>query len=439
MDSQQLGSLTIAQLKGVAYNLGLRKSGNKADLKARVQAYLQTADGRKRLALTASNGTEPVVLCVCGHAGRPGLQCSSCLTWQHASCMGAMGGMKNYECARCQMEQMDPYNPVLDFLMLPALLPPDYQHSFICPKRPPRCHVEIRCLPLDRKGFTHQWPAEASVIIDNSPTFTFMPQPAHLSRKRKDLPGELPLLSPGSHLLQIYKKKEDVNYAVAVVMVETSSAAEVLERLKVEKLDQAMGLKLVASYLSDTTDLATETLRLSLLCPLTHLKPDIPVRGTRCSHLQCFDLRSFVTLQETPKVNRWKCPVCKEHCARLVRDMYLESILQASGESDMVEFNQRAQYRLMPALNDESEGSDADSVKRPGETDEPLPVKRLRLQETLGWAEFASGRLSSKELYASPLYSSVATLILGALERAVGPKPVQRAGSLQSPIVLDDS
>lgn len=438
MDLHRLDSRTLTQLKAVARDLGLRQTGSKAELKLRVQTYLQTADGRKRVALTPSNGTEPVVICVCGHAGRPGLQCSSCLTWQHANCMGAMGGMKNYECPRCQIEQMDPYNPVLDFLLLPALLPPDYQHSFICPKKLPRCHVEIRCLPLDRKGFTHQWPTEASILIDNSPTFTFMPQPQHLSRKRKDIPGELPLLSQGPHLLHIYKKKEDINYVVAIVMVQTCSAMEVLERLKVEKLEQAAGLKLVASCLSDTTDLATETLQLSLLCPLTHLKPDIPVRGTRCSHLQCFDLRSFVTLQETPKVNRWKCPVCKEHCARLVRDLYLESILQVSGESDMVEFNQRAQYRLMPALKDESEDSDADSVKRPRETDGPLPVKRLRLQETFGWSEFASGRLSSKELYASPLYSSVASFILGALDKAVGPRPVQKAGSLQSPIVLDD-
>lgn len=439
MDLQQLGSLTLAQLRVLARNVGLRQTGSKAELKIRVQSYFQTADGRKRFAHIPSNGEEPRVICVCGHTGKPGIQCSRCLTWQHTVCMGPMSGMKNYECPRCQIEQMDPYSPVLDFLMVPVLLPLDYQHSFICPKKTSESYVEIRCLPLDRKGFTHQWPAEATILINNFPTFSFTPQPSNVSRKRKDAPGELRQLSQGTHMLQVFKKKEDVSFVIAIVMVERSSSMEVLERLKVEKLDVAQGQKLVASFLSDTADLETETLRLSLLCPLTHLKPAIPVRGTRCSHLQCFDLQSFVMLQETPKVNRWKCPICKEHCAHLIRDLYLENILQVSGDSDMVEFNQKAQYRLMPPLKDESESSDAESNKRAGETDGPLPSKRPRVSEkTFIWSEFASGQLSSKELYASPLYSSVASFILGALGKAVGPRPVQKAGSLQTPIVLDD-
>jgi hypothetical protein len=93
----------------------------------------------------------------------------------------------------------------------------------------------------------------------------------------------------------------------------------------------------------------------------------------------------------------------------------------------------------MPPLKDESESSDAESNKRAGETAGPLPSKRPRLSEkTFIWSEFANGQLGSKELYASPLYSSVASFILGALGRAVGPRPVQNAGSLQTPIVLDD-
>lgn len=346
--------------------------------------------------------------------------------------------MKNYECPRCQIEQLDPYHPVLEFLLSPLLVLPDSRRSFICPKKSPGCHIEIRCLPLERKGFIHQWPAEASIHLDSLPCCSFMPQPANLSRKRKDNPEALHQLTEGAHQIQVLKRKEDTNHALAIVIVQTLTAKEVLSKLHIGALDSSKGQKLVAAYMSDAADVATETLRLSLLCPLTHLKPSVPVRGARCSHLQCFDLQSFVLLQESPKVNRWKCPICKEHCARLIRDLYLEKILQASGQSDVVEFDQKAQYRFMPPLKDEDDSSDAEAVKRENETDGPLPVKRPRLRgDAFTWAEFASGRLGCTEMYSSTLYSNVAGFILRALDRVTGSRQTQEAGSLLTPIVLD--
>ena len=35
-----------------------------------------------------------------------------------------------------------------------------------------------------------------------------------------------------------------------------------------------------------------------------------PVRGARCTHLQCFDLRTFLEMNQAYSAGRWRCPVC---------------------------------------------------------------------------------------------------------------------------------
>ncbi|CAH8601370.1 unnamed protein product [Heterobilharzia americana] len=45
-----------------------------------------------------------------------------------------------------------------------------------------------------------------------------------------------------------------------------------------------------------------------LLCPLTRTRIDIPVRSFKCSHLQCFDLHSYLSINM--RRPRWTCPIC---------------------------------------------------------------------------------------------------------------------------------
>jgi len=41
---------------------------------------------------------------------------------------------------------------------------------------------------------------------------------------------------------------------------------------------------------------------------------DIPVRGQKCVHGQCFDLKMFLSLMNTQRIRQWKCPVCSKEC-----------------------------------------------------------------------------------------------------------------------------
>lgn len=49
---------------------------------------------------------------------------------------------------------------------------------------------------------------------------------------------------------------------------------------------------------------------LSLKCPLSYMRLDVPCRGTQCSHIQCFDATSYLQLQEQGP--QWLCPICNK-------------------------------------------------------------------------------------------------------------------------------
>ena len=73
--------------------------------------------------------------------------------------------------------------------------------------------------------------------------------------------------------------------------------------------DDAYSLHLVVNKAQDSDLVATSSI-LSLKCPLSTLRIDVPCRSTICSHNQCFDASSFLQLQE--QAPTWTCPVCNK-------------------------------------------------------------------------------------------------------------------------------
>ncbi|MGH0186772.1 UNVERIFIED_CONTAM: hypothetical protein FKN15_022447 [Acipenser sinensis] len=50
-------------------------------------------------------------------------------------------------------------------------------------------------------------------------------------------------------------------------------------------------------------------IKVSLKCPITFRRIQLPARGHDCRHIQCFDLESY--LQLNCERGTWRCPVCK--------------------------------------------------------------------------------------------------------------------------------
>ena len=63
------------------------------------------------------------------------------------------------------------------------------------------------------------------------------------------------------------------------------------------------------SKAQDNEIVATSS-KMSLKCPLSTLRIDVPCRSTICAHNQCFDALSFLQLQE--QAPTWTCPVCNK-------------------------------------------------------------------------------------------------------------------------------
>ncbi|VDK22926.1 unnamed protein product [Taenia asiatica] len=54
--------------------------------------------------------------------------------------------------------------------------------------------------------------------------------------------------------------------------------------------------------------LCDDWIPVTLLCPLTLTRIEIPIRSVNCDHLQCFDLFSYLSINK--RRPRWNCPVC---------------------------------------------------------------------------------------------------------------------------------
>ncbi len=78
---------------------------------------------------------------------------------------------------------------------------------------------------------------------------------------------------------------------------------------------------------SEDTDLVATSSIMSLKCPLSTLRIDIPCRSSICTHNQCFDANSFLQLQE--QAPTWTCPVCNKAVLfdHLQVDQYVEFLL----------------------------------------------------------------------------------------------------------------
>jgi E3 SUMO-protein ligase PIAS1 len=57
-------------------------------------------------------------------------------------------------------------------------------------------------------------------------------------------------------------------------------------------------------------DVVATSQNLSLKCPLSYMRLNLPCRGVSCNHIQCFDATSYLQLQEQGP--QWLCPICNK-------------------------------------------------------------------------------------------------------------------------------
>ncbi|XP_059148353.1 E3 SUMO-protein ligase PIAS2-like isoform X4 [Physella acuta] len=102
------------------------------------------------------------------------------------------------------------------------------------------------------------------------------------------------------------------------------------------------------------SEIATTSLRVSLMCPLGKMRMQIPCRASTCTHLQCFDASTFLMMNERKPT--WMCPVCDRPCPydKLIIDGYFVEIFRQSPSCTDIIFHEDGSWSPMKPQKESS-------------------------------------------------------------------------------------
>ncbi|CZT05813.1 related to E3 SUMO-protein ligase pli1 [Rhynchosporium agropyri] len=175
---------------------------------------------------------------------------------------------------------------------------------------------------------------------------------------------------------QAYSNSVEMTYALTnkkfyliIYVVKAVLVADLVQKLSTGKrISEAAVLEDMRSKARDTDIVATAS-ALSLKCPLSTLRIDLPCRSIACRHNQCFDATSYLQLQEQGPT--WLCPICNNPAPfeHLAVDEYVQNILKQTSKSiDQViiqpdgkwELNARKKDNPQPSRPSDGVASDSD-------------------------------------------------------------------------------
>ncbi|KAJ6662935.1 hypothetical protein lerEdw1_011139 [Lerista edwardsae] len=148
------------------------------------------------------------------------------------------------------------------------------------------------------------------------------------------------------------------NYSMAVYLVKQLSSSVLLQRLRAKGIrnpDHSRALIKEKLTADPDSEIATTSLRVSLLCPLGKMRLAIPCRSLTCSHLQCFDATLYIQMNE--KKPTWVCPVCdkKAPYEHLIIDGLFMEILKYCTDCDEIQFKEDGSWAPMRSKKEAQE------------------------------------------------------------------------------------
>ncbi|XP_038025446.1 E3 SUMO-protein ligase PIAS2 isoform X2 [Anas platyrhynchos] len=137
--------------------------------------------------------------------------------------------------------------------------------------------------------------------------------------------------------------------------ISISWASEIGKRLKMKGIrnpDHSRALIKEKLTADPDSEIATTSLRVSLMCPLGKMRLTIPCRAVTCTHLQCFDAALYLQMNE--KKPTWICPVCDKKAAyeSLILDGLFMEILNECSDVDEIKFQEDGSWCPMRPKKD---------------------------------------------------------------------------------------
>ncbi|CEL01570.1 hypothetical protein ASPCAL01151 [Aspergillus calidoustus] len=191
-----------------------------------------------------------------------------------------------------------------------------------------------------------------------------------------------------NHVVMTYALTQK-RFFVLANLVECTPIEELVNKLKQRKtITKEQVLQEMKSKAEDADIVATSTV-MSLKCPLSTRRIEVPCRSVICTHNQCFDASSFLQLQE--QAPTWTCPVCAKATSyeSLNVDQYVDDILRSTPsdveqviiEPDGTWSNPKDEVAAGPrSITPATDDDDLIEIKEPGVTpvkQEPLSLSIL--------------------------------------------------------------
>ncbi|GAA5821657.1 hypothetical protein JCM10212_004313 [Sporobolomyces blumeae] len=131
----------------------------------------------------------------------------------------------------------------------------------------------------------------------------------------------------------IYINTDKTTYYMVAYLVETTSIAKIVEKVKAGRTKPKEEVIQSIKDLNSDEEIAAGALGLSLRDPLSFVRIGTPVRSNTCNHVSCFDAETWFEMnQQTPT---WGCPICSKTLKfeEMVVDGYFEEILRVCPSS----------------------------------------------------------------------------------------------------------
>uniref|UniRef100_A0A8C6UAN7 Protein inhibitor of activated STAT, 2 n=1 Tax=Neogobius melanostomus TaxID=47308 RepID=A0A8C6UAN7_9GOBI len=132
-------------------------------------------------------------------------------------------------------------------------------------------------------------------------------------------------------------------YSMSVYLVRQLTSPLLLQRLRMKGIrnpDHSRALIKEKLTADPDSEVATTSLRVSLMCPLGKMRLKVPCRAVTCCHLQCFDAALYLQMNE--KKPSWICPVCDKKAtyeSLIIDGLFLE-ILNDCNDVDEIKFQE---------------------------------------------------------------------------------------------------
>uniref|UniRef100_A0A8C4R0S8 Zinc finger, MIZ-type containing 1a n=1 Tax=Eptatretus burgeri TaxID=7764 RepID=A0A8C4R0S8_EPTBU len=258
----------------------------------------------------------------------------------------------------------------------------------------PDLELQFKCYHHEDRQMHTNWPASVQVSVNATPLNIergdnkTSHKPLHLKH----------VCQPGRNTIQITVTACCCSHLFVLQLVHRPTVRSVLQGLLkkrllpaehcITKIKRNFSSVAVSSGggLNGEDGVEQTAIKVSLKCPITFRRIQLPARGQDCKHVQCFDLESY--LQLNCERGTWRCPVCNKTALLegLEVDQYMWGILNAiqNTEVEEVTIDPTCSWRAVPVKSDVHVKEDPDGplAKRlkptsPGQTALPNVMETI--------------------------------------------------------------